>query len=125
MYGLLEGLQHDIERCAMDVSKKSDIGALQWATQSLSEPSELESLVTAILYFLGPPTIISEAIDILHQILYAGDTDLGFRIGHLLKTKMHIPIACIDTLWHITYWHNAFFFFFESINVRFGVQHPM
>ena len=103
----LGGLQHDIERCAMDASKKLDILALQWASQSLSEPSELESFVTAIPGFLGPPTITSEPTVLLHRLLYEDGTDLGRRIGHLLTTKMHMPIACIDALWHITYWHNA------------------
>ena len=107
MDSLLIGLQHNIERCAMNASKNLDIAALQWTLQSLSEPSELEPFVTAIPGFLHPPTITSEATIPLHKLLYANDADLGLRIGHLLKTKMHMPIACIDALWHITYWHNA------------------
>jgi hypothetical protein len=105
--GFWRGLQHDIERCAMHASEKLDIVALQWASQSLSDPSELEPLVTAIPGFLGPPTITSKATIPLHFLLYANDADLGLRIGHLLTTKMDMPIACIDALWHLTYWHNA------------------
>ena len=91
----------------MDASKKLDITALRWTLQSLSEPSKLESFIAAIPSFLGPPTITSETTITLHKLLYTNDADLGLRIGHLLKTKMHMPLACIDTLWHITRWHNA------------------
>jgi hypothetical protein len=35
------------------------------------------------------------------------DAHLGLRIGHLLKTQEHTPIACVDALWHITYWHDV------------------
>ena len=104
---LLGGLQHDIEPCAMDKSAKLDVVGLRWTLQSLREPSELESFIAAIPGFLGSATIDSEAGITLHKLLYANDADLGLRIGHLLTTQMHMPVACIDTLWHITRWHNV------------------
>ena len=106
---LLGGLQRDIiEQCgAKDAFKELDIAALRSTLQSLREPSELESFIAAIPGFLGSATIDSEAGITLHKLLYANDADLGLRIGHLLTTQMHMPVACIDTLWHITRWHNA------------------
>ena len=102
---LLGGLRHDIERCAMDKFKELDVAGLRWTLQSLREPSELESFIAAIPGILGP--ITSEITITLIELLYADDADLGLRIGHLLKTQMHMPIACIESLWHITHWHNA------------------
>jgi hypothetical protein len=102
------GLQHDMEQCAMDAFKKLDLIALRWTLQSLSEPSELlEPFIAAIPNFLGPPSLASETTVPLHDLLYRDDPGLGHRIGHLLETQMHMPIACIDSLWHITLWHNT------------------
>ncbi|KAI0247734.1 hypothetical protein BJV78DRAFT_1285317 [Lactifluus subvellereus] len=110
---LLGGLQHDLERCAMHASQELDTAALRWTLQSLREPSELESFIAAIPGFLGSATITSETPHLtpasitLYDLLYVKDAHLGLRIGHLLKTEMHMPVACVDTLWHITRWHDA------------------
>ena len=41
------GLQHDLERRAMDASQNLDTYALRWTLKSLRDPSELESLLRA------------------------------------------------------------------------------
>lgn len=107
------GLQHDLERRAVDASQDLDTYALQWTLKSLREPSELESFIAGIPGFLGSATITSETPQLtpssitLYNLLHVTDVHLGLRIGHLLKTQLHTPIACVDALWHITRWYDV------------------
>ncbi|KAH9954604.1 hypothetical protein BC827DRAFT_1158680 [Russula dissimulans] len=107
------GLQHDLERRAMDASQELDTYALRWTLNSLREPSELESFIAGIPGFLGSATITSETPQLtpssvaLYNLLHVTDAHLGLRIGHLLKTQLHTPIACVDALWHITRWYDV------------------
>jgi hypothetical protein len=110
---LLGGLHHDLERCATRASQELDTIALRSTLQSLREPSELECFIAGIPGFLGSAMTKSEtphftpASSALYELLYVNDARLGLRIGHLLKTQVNTPIACVDALWHITCWHNV------------------
>jgi hypothetical protein len=107
------GLQHDLERRAMNASEKLDTAALRWTLKSLREPSELESLIAGIPGFLGSETITSDMPQLtpssitLYNLLHMHDVHLGLRIGHLLKTQLRTPIPCVDALWHITRWYDV------------------
>ncbi|KAI9508985.1 hypothetical protein F5148DRAFT_823184 [Russula earlei] len=107
------GLQYGLERRALDASHELDTSALRWTLKSLREPSELESFIAGIPGFLGSEAITSETPQLtpssitLYNLLHVTDVHLGLRIGHLLKTQLHTPIACVDALWHITRWYDV------------------
>jgi hypothetical protein len=110
---LFGGLQHDLEKSAIDAAPELDAFSMRWTLKSLREPSELESFIAGIPGFLGsvpvssdPPQLTPSSIT-LYSLLDASDIQLGHRIGHLLKTQLHTPTACVDALWHITRWFDA------------------
>jgi Family of unknown function (DUF6535) len=72
------------------------------------EPSELESFIACIPGFLWSATpYFTPASSILYELLYVNDAHLGLRIGHLFKTQVHTPIACVDALRYLTRWHDV------------------
>jgi len=110
---LFGGLQHDLEKSAIDAAPELDAFSMRWALKSIREPSELESFIAGIPGFLGPVAITSGPPQLnlssttLYSLLHASDIQLGHRIGHLLKTQLYTPIVCVDALWHITRWFDA------------------
>ncbi|KAI0259462.1 hypothetical protein BC834DRAFT_631459 [Gloeopeniophorella convolvens] len=114
---LLGGLQHDLERNAMEAAQDLDTDALQWTLQSLQEPGELEEFIASIPGFLGSTSVtptpakdathLTSASVTLHNLLHVAEVHLGLRIGHLLKARMHAPVACIDAVWHLTRWYDG------------------
>jgi hypothetical protein len=110
---LFGGLQHDLEKSAIDAAPELDALSMSWTLKSLREPFELESFIAGIPGFLGsaaitsdPPQLTPSSIT-LYSLLDASDIQLGHRIGHFLKTQLHTPIVCVDALWHITHWFDA------------------
>lgn len=110
----LGGLHHNLEQSAMDASQLLDASALRWTLKSLREPSELEAFISGIPGFLGSAMITSgtphftpSSTITLHNLLHVTDIHLGLRIGHLLKTQLRTPVACVDALWHITRWYDV------------------
>jgi hypothetical protein len=110
---LFGGLHHDLKQFAMSAGPQLDSFSMRWTLNSLREPSELESFIAGIPGFLGSVTITSDPLQptpssvTLYDLLHDSDVHLGLRIGHLLKTQLHTPIACVDALWHITRWFDA------------------
>lgn len=110
---LFGGLQYNLEKSAIDAAPELDTFSMRWTLKSLREPSELESFIAGIPGFLestaitsDPPQLAPSSIT-LYSLLDASDIQLGHRIGHLLKTQLHTPTACVDALWHITRWFDA------------------
>jgi uncharacterized protein DUF6535 len=110
---LFGGFQHGLEQSVMDTASDLDAFSMRWTLKSLREPSELESFIVGIPGFLGSVTITSDPPGLtpssitLYGLLHASDIQLGHRIGHLLKTQLCTPIACVDALWYITRWFDA------------------
>ncbi len=110
---LFGGLHHDLEKSAIGAAPELDAFSMRWTLKSLQEPSELESFIAGIPGFLGSVAITSNppqltpSSTMLHSLLHASDIQLGHRIGHLLRTRLQTPTACLDTLWHITRWFDA------------------
>ena len=110
---LFGGLQHNLEKSAMDAAPELDAFSMRWTLKSLREPSELESFIAGIPGILGsvaftsdPPQLTPSSIT-LCSLLHASDVQLGHRIGHLLKTQLRTPTACVDALWHIMRWFDT------------------
>ena len=110
---LLGGLQHDLEKSAISAAPELDAFSMRWTLKSLREPSELESFIAGIPGILGsvaitsdPPQLTPSSVT-LYSLFHSSDIQLGHRIGHLLKTQLHTPTACVDALWHITRWFDA------------------
>ena len=110
---LFGGLQHNLEKSAIDAAPVLDAFSMRRTLKSLREPSELESFIAGIPGFLESTAITSDPLELapssvtLYNLLDASDIQLGHRIGHLLKTQLHTPTACVDALWHITRWFDA------------------
>jgi hypothetical protein len=110
---LFGGLQHGLEQSAMSAAPELDSFSMRWTVNSLREPSELESFIAGIPGFLGSETVTSDPPQLtpssitLYRLVHASDVHLCLRIGHLLKTRLHAPIVCIDALWHMTRWYDA------------------